>query len=631
MLEKGIYTEETLGDLDAAIKVYQQILSDAKANRPYVAQAQYRIAMCYVKKKQGAAAIKALNDLIASFPDQEAIVADARKQIAKARHEMSDAEIAKIVGDAVTDISTMADGDARIPPLLESVRELKEPAVVKAVAKHFDSEKNTVRRAAIYIVWKGEFSDTSPAVPGLTKLCSHEEDLTRGMAAIALGGMKADSAFDKLADMTSGDKSSYARRAAAYALGLLGKQEARPILEKALKDPEQFVRNNAEAALTMLAKATPSRLPAEVMGYIIGEHYKAYAKAEEKRLRVNTHIYGVDNKYNLYSGGFMDYANQSDNPQPGPISLGNFGKDKPDFLLTDETGQPQKYELRDRGTDAFGRYTLWWTPDKPVQPGAKRLLGYIGRQTRPLPQADGQASLTMQNTFGAAVLENFFLVVPRGMTFVKPSEQPTSKQTVGDFDVYLWQKQVPPNTKHEVTVGLKEPRAVEAVPSTTATAALSGLAGTLCEQGQYEKAGQYYQAWLKIEPGSAEAKAGLAKAQTAQKAAAAAVPIAQAWLKLVDDSKIAESWEQASKLFQAGIAKDKCIAAFKSAREPLGKFRSRKLISATYMTSVPGAPDGQYVVVQCDAVFENKKQAVETVTPMLDKDGEWRVSGYYIK
>jgi len=29
--------------------------------------------------------------------------------------------------------------------------------------------------------------------------------------------------------------------------------------------------------------------------------------------------------------------------------------------------------------------------------------------------------------------------------------------------------------------------------------------------------------------------------------------------------------------------------------------------------------------------LENKTSTVETITPMLDKDGQWRVSGYYIK
>ena len=32
-----------------------------------------------------------------------------------------------------------------------------------------------------------------------------------------------------------------------------------------------------------------------------------------------------------------------------------------------------------------------------------------------------------------------------------------------------------------------------------------------------------------------------------------------------------------------------------------------------------------------DAQFENKAAAVETVTPMREKDGSWRVSGYFIK
>ncbi|HWN92533.1 MAG TPA: DUF4019 domain-containing protein, partial [Verrucomicrobiae bacterium] len=47
--------------------------------------------------------------------------------------------------------------------------------------------------------------------------------------------------------------------------------------------------------------------------------------------------------------------------------------------------------------------------------------------------------------------------------------------------------------------------------------------------------------------------------------------------------------------------------------------------------TLPGAPDGEYVVIQYETAFENKASAVETITPMLDKDGSWRISGYYIK
>jgi Protein of unknown function (DUF4019) len=66
-------------------------------------------------------------------------------------------------------------------------------------------------------------------------------------------------------------------------------------------------------------------------------------------------------------------------------------------------------------------------------------------------------------------------------------------------------------------------------------------------------------------------------------------------------------------------------------RSPLGKVISRKLKLKQYATSLPGAPDGKYVVIQFETSFEKKKSSVETITPMKEKDGTWRVSGYYIK
>ena len=37
-LQKGIYQEETVGDLDAAMKIYQEIVADEEANRPHAAR-----------------------------------------------------------------------------------------------------------------------------------------------------------------------------------------------------------------------------------------------------------------------------------------------------------------------------------------------------------------------------------------------------------------------------------------------------------------------------------------------------------------------------------------------------------------------------------------------------------------
>jgi len=69
----------------------------------------------------------------------------------------------------------------------------------------------------------------------------------------------------------------------------------------------------------------------------------------------------------------------------------------------------------------------------------------------------------------------------------------------------------------------------------------------------------------------------------------------------------------------------------KTVRQPLGKVISRRVMSKMPTQTVPGGPDGKYVIIRFKTSFENKKDAIETVTPMLDKDGVWRVSGYYIK
>ncbi len=106
---------------------------------------------------------------------------------------------------------------------------------------------------------------------------------------------------------------------------------------------------------------------------------------------------------------------------------------------------------------------------------------------------------------------------------------------------------------------------------------------------------------------------------------------ADAWLALVDSGKYAESWQEAAQLFKAAVTKEEWRSKLQASRDPFGKLLSRKLKSATYSKTSPGAPDGKYVVIQYESSFEHKQAAVETVTPMLDKDGTWRVSGYYIK
>jgi len=111
----------------------------------------------------------------------------------------------------------------------------------------------------------------------------------------------------------------------------------------------------------------------------------------------------------------------------------------------------------------------------------------------------------------------------------------------------------------------------------------------------------------------------------------AAVKAAEAWLGLVDSGKYDESWKEAAQMFRGAVQQGQWSAQVKGVRDPLGKLVKRKVSSKQYTKTLPGAPDGEYVVIQFISSFENKKNAVETVTPMLDKDGKWRVSGYYIR
>jgi len=106
---------------------------------------------------------------------------------------------------------------------------------------------------------------------------------------------------------------------------------------------------------------------------------------------------------------------------------------------------------------------------------------------------------------------------------------------------------------------------------------------------------------------------------------------AREWLALADAGDAQRTWSAAAVLFQRAVPQDQWARALSAARDPLGSVVSRTLRDARQVQELPGAPDGDYVVFQFDTQFEHKRSAVETVTPMRDPDGSWRVSGYFIR
>ncbi|MDD5596985.1 MAG: DUF4019 domain-containing protein [Victivallaceae bacterium] len=110
----------------------------------------------------------------------------------------------------------------------------------------------------------------------------------------------------------------------------------------------------------------------------------------------------------------------------------------------------------------------------------------------------------------------------------------------------------------------------------------------------------------------------------------AAVAAAEKWLRLADDGKYGESWDTAADFFRKSIPRKQCEYIIGKTREKLGKKISRKFSAKTYHTTLPNAPDGTYIIMEFRSSFENRLSAVETVTAMRDKDGKWRIAGYYI-
>jgi hypothetical protein len=106
---------------------------------------------------------------------------------------------------------------------------------------------------------------------------------------------------------------------------------------------------------------------------------------------------------------------------------------------------------------------------------------------------------------------------------------------------------------------------------------------------------------------------------------------AEAWLALVDAGKYGESWDGAAAIFKQQVKRDQWETMVGGVRGKAGALGSRSLKSAQFTKQLPGAPDGEYVVIQYAASFANKQAAVETITPMKDPDGVWRVSGYFIR
>jgi hypothetical protein len=113
--------------------------------------------------------------------------------------------------------------------------------------------------------------------------------------------------------------------------------------------------------------------------------------------------------------------------------------------------------------------------------------------------------------------------------------------------------------------------------------------------------------------------------------AQAAEDVAGQWLACIDRGDAGESYATAATLFRSALTPERWEESLRHAQLPLGRVVARTLRSRKQATELPGAPDGEYTVLEYGTEFERKKNGTETVVLMREDGGEWRVSGYWIR
>jgi HEAT repeat protein len=117
----------------------------------------------------------------------------------------------------------------------------------KCLLNHTD---NVIRTRAVCILagLSGE-----NAVESIGQVLKKDSDaLVRHEAAFSLGQLGFTSAVNALSDAVESDPSLFVRHEAAIALGVIGSEKARKILNKALNDESEEVKNSAIIALANL-------------------------------------------------------------------------------------------------------------------------------------------------------------------------------------------------------------------------------------------------------------------------------------------------------------------------------------------------------------------------------------------
>jgi len=108
------------------------------------------------------------------------------------------------------------------------------------------------------------------------------------------------------------------------------------------------------------------------------------------------------------------------------------------------------------------------------------------------------------------------------------------------------------------------------------------------------------------------------------------IEAAKKWLELLDTDKAGLAWDNASKQLKSVVKRDQFVAQMRGVRKPLGKLQSREAVKFGRANELPGAPAGDYSIIEFEAKYKNGKLA-EQVVWSIEEGDIWRVAGYFYR
>jgi uncharacterized protein DUF4019 len=117
-----------------------------------------------------------------------------------------------------------------------------------------------------------------------------------------------------------------------------------------------------------------------------------------------------------------------------------------------------------------------------------------------------------------------------------------------------------------------------------------------------------------------------------------ALDAAERWLAPLDAQRYADAWAMAAESFKASVGRQEFRDGIRNIRKDYGKVIARKAEKMGFVGEAPnpndaatGPKQGTQVAILFETKFAGKKQATEELSMVLEKDGLWRVAGYYIR